>query len=194
VHGTSTRKVDDLVRARGVDAGISKSEVSRICAELDAEVAAFGLRSLAHTAFPYLFVDATYRKARPWTSFPEATAHAVGCDAEFARLELRSDPQRWAALAAAGVLRQAHQVTSNWAKGPLRREIERLAQRARIDLRQPDAKAEGPLPRVRPQNMVSPHARSGSSNTWLRAGPTGRSPARSSSAREPPASTFQHHE
>jgi AraC-like DNA-binding protein len=34
VHGTSTRKVDDLVKALGVDAGISKSEVSRICGEL----------------------------------------------------------------------------------------------------------------------------------------------------------------
>jgi putative transposase len=48
----------------GVDSGISKSEVSRICGELDAEVAAFGSRSLAHTAFPYVFVDATYLKAR----------------------------------------------------------------------------------------------------------------------------------
>jgi putative transposase len=64
VHGTSTRKVDDLVRALGVEAGISKSEVSRICAELDAEVAAFRSRSLGHSGFPYLFVDATYLKAR----------------------------------------------------------------------------------------------------------------------------------
>jgi putative transposase len=64
VHGTSTRKVDDLVRALGVEAGISKSEVSRICAELDDEVGAFRSRSLAHTCFPYLFVDATYLKAR----------------------------------------------------------------------------------------------------------------------------------
>jgi putative transposase len=64
VHGTSTRKVDDLVKALGVDSGISKSEVSRICAELDAEVAAFRSRSLTHTCFPYLFVDATYLKAR----------------------------------------------------------------------------------------------------------------------------------
>jgi len=64
VHGTSTRKVDDLVRALGVDAGISKSEVSRICAELDAEVASFRSRSLAHIAFPYVFLDATYLKAR----------------------------------------------------------------------------------------------------------------------------------
>jgi putative transposase len=59
VHGTSTRKVDDLVRALGVDAGISKSEVSRICGELDAEVAAFRSRPLSHIAFPYVFLDAT---------------------------------------------------------------------------------------------------------------------------------------
>jgi putative transposase len=64
VHGTSTRKVDDLVKALGVDSGISKSEVSRICAELDGEVAAFRSRSLAHTSFPYVFLDATYLKAR----------------------------------------------------------------------------------------------------------------------------------
>jgi putative transposase len=64
VHGTSTRKVDDLVKALGVDAGISRSEVSRICAELDGEVAAFRSRSLAHTGFPYVFLDATYLKAR----------------------------------------------------------------------------------------------------------------------------------
>jgi putative transposase len=64
VHGTSTRKVDDLVKALGVDSGISRSEVSRICTELDAEVAAFRSRSLSHTAFPHVFLDATYVKAR----------------------------------------------------------------------------------------------------------------------------------
>jgi putative transposase len=47
LHGTSTRKVDDLVFALGVEAGISKSEIARICAELDGEVAAFQSRSLA---------------------------------------------------------------------------------------------------------------------------------------------------
>src|SRR4051794_13903518 len=64
LHGTSTRKVDDLVKALGADSGISKSEVSRICAELDVEVAAFCDRSLAGTAFRYVFLDATYCKAR----------------------------------------------------------------------------------------------------------------------------------
>jgi putative transposase len=64
LHGVSTRKVDDLVRALGADTGISKSEVSRICADLDAEVSAFADRSLAERAFPYVFLDATYCKAR----------------------------------------------------------------------------------------------------------------------------------
>src|SRR6266571_2484893 len=64
LHGVSTRKVDDLVKALGADTGISKSEVSRICADLDEEVAGFRDRSLADQAFPYVFLDATYCKAR----------------------------------------------------------------------------------------------------------------------------------
>jgi putative transposase len=64
LHGVSTRKVDDLVRALGADTGISKSEVSRICADLDTEVGAFRDRSLTGQAFPYVFLDATYCKAR----------------------------------------------------------------------------------------------------------------------------------
>jgi hypothetical protein len=64
LHGISTREVDDLVRAPGADTGISKSEVSRICADLDAEVSSFRDRSLADQALPYLFLDATYRTAR----------------------------------------------------------------------------------------------------------------------------------
>jgi transposase-like protein len=63
VHGVSTRKVDDLVAALGIDTGISKSEVSRICAELDRVVATFRERRLDHTRFPYVFLDATYVKA-----------------------------------------------------------------------------------------------------------------------------------
>ena len=64
VKGVSTRKVDDLVKALGADSGISRSEVSRICAGLDQEVGAFRDRSLAGVAFPYVFLDATYCKAR----------------------------------------------------------------------------------------------------------------------------------
>jgi putative transposase len=64
VHGVSTRKVDDLVRGLGLEAGISKSEVSRICRELDGDLEAFRTRPLDHVAFPYVFVDATFLKAR----------------------------------------------------------------------------------------------------------------------------------
>ena len=64
VQGISTRSVDDLVRAMGVDSGVSKSEVSRICAGLDAEIAEFRNRSLTHTEFPYVFCDATFCKVR----------------------------------------------------------------------------------------------------------------------------------
>lgn len=54
VHGVSTRKVDDLVKALGADTGISKSEVSRICGNLDEDVAAFRDRPLADQAYPYV--------------------------------------------------------------------------------------------------------------------------------------------
>jgi hypothetical protein len=64
LHGVSTRKVDDLVKALGADTGISKSEVSRICADLDLEVGAFTGRDLSAMTFPYVFLDATYCKAR----------------------------------------------------------------------------------------------------------------------------------
>ena len=64
VNGVSTRSVDDLVAALGVDSGISKSEVSRICAGLDETVEAFRSRPLHHTTFPYVFLDATYLHVR----------------------------------------------------------------------------------------------------------------------------------
>jgi putative transposase len=64
LHGVSTRKVDDLVKALGAETGISKSEVSRICAGLDEEIAVFRDRTLATLDYPYVFLDATYCKAR----------------------------------------------------------------------------------------------------------------------------------
>ena len=66
VTGTSTRKVDDLVRALGVSSGISKSTVSRICAEIDEQVEVFRTRRLDHLEFPYVFVDATVRHEAPY--------------------------------------------------------------------------------------------------------------------------------
>jgi len=62
VKGISTRKVDDLVKALGID-GISRSEVSRICRVLDEEAKAFLGRPI-ETECPYLWLDATFHKVR----------------------------------------------------------------------------------------------------------------------------------
>lgn len=64
ITGTSTRKVDDLVKALGCDSGISKSTVSRICAEIDADVAVLRTRRLDHIGFVYVWLDATYLHVR----------------------------------------------------------------------------------------------------------------------------------
>lgn len=77
VNGISTRAVDDLVTALGIDSGISKSEVSRICAGLDETVAAFRSRPLHHTTFPYLFLDATYLHVRRTGAGGQVTSMAV---------------------------------------------------------------------------------------------------------------------
>ena len=62
VQGVSTRSVDDLVKAMGMS-GISKSQVSRLCEEIDDKVAAFLDRPL-EGEWPYLWIDATYVKVR----------------------------------------------------------------------------------------------------------------------------------
>lgn len=86
VHGVSTRSVDDLVVALGVDSGISKSEVSRICAGLDREIEAFRTRSLAHAEFPYVFADATFCKVRVGAHVvSQALVVATGVSAEGTR-------------------------------------------------------------------------------------------------------------
>ena len=68
VTGTSVRKVDDLVKAMGADTGMSKSEVSRICADLDEQVFAFADRDLSERGFPYLCLDARPGSAAPATA------------------------------------------------------------------------------------------------------------------------------
>ena len=62
VHGVSTRSVDDLVKAMGMT-GISKSQVSRLCEEIDEKVKAFLSRPIEGD-WPYLWIDATYVKVR----------------------------------------------------------------------------------------------------------------------------------
>ncbi|OYV53899.1 MAG: IS256 family transposase [Acidiphilium sp. 20-67-58] len=62
IQGISTRSVDDLVKAMGMD-GISKSQVSRLCGEIDERVNAFLTRPLEGD-WPYVWLDATYIKVR----------------------------------------------------------------------------------------------------------------------------------
>jgi transposase-like protein len=62
VHGVSTRSVDDLVKAMGAS-GVSRSQVSRLCEEIDGKVKAFLDRPIEGD-WPYLWIDATYVKAR----------------------------------------------------------------------------------------------------------------------------------
>jgi len=62
IQGISTRSVDELVKALGMS-GVSKSEVSRLCAELDERVTAFLERPIEGD-WPYLWIDATYVKTR----------------------------------------------------------------------------------------------------------------------------------
>jgi len=103
VHGVSTRKVDHLVKAPGVD-GLSKSEVSRICAELDTAVAVFRTRALTGE-HRYLWVDATYRKVRvDGRVISQATVVAVGStsdgDRQVLGVEVRPSEDRafWTAF------------------------------------------------------------------------------------------------
>ncbi|MBO0766217.1 MAG: transposase [Hyphomicrobiaceae bacterium] len=62
MHGVSTRSVDDLVKAMGMT-GISKSQVSRLCADTDQRVKTFLERPI-ESSWPYLWIDATYVKVR----------------------------------------------------------------------------------------------------------------------------------
>lgn len=62
VHGVSTRSVDDLIKAMG-GTGVSKSQVSRLCEEIDERVNAFLDRPL-EGEWPYVWLDATYVKVR----------------------------------------------------------------------------------------------------------------------------------
>ena len=62
VQGISTRSVDELVRAMG-GSGVSKSQVSRLCEEIDEKVQAFLTRPIEGD-WPYLWIDATYVKVR----------------------------------------------------------------------------------------------------------------------------------
>lgn len=94
LQGVSTRKVDDLVKALGADSGISKSEVSRICADLDADVAEFRDRSLADTQFPDVFLDAMCCKVRVCENPGTGTGGRVVSRAVVIATRVRADGHR----------------------------------------------------------------------------------------------------
>ena len=80
-QGISTRSVDDLVQAMGMS-GISKSQVSRLCEEIDVRVKAF-LDRPVEGDWPYLWIDATYIKVRQnGRIVPVAVIVAVGANAD----------------------------------------------------------------------------------------------------------------
>jgi hypothetical protein len=62
IQGVSTRSVDDLIQAMGMS-GISKSQVSRLCGEIDEKLQTFLNRPL-EVDWPYIWLDATYEKVR----------------------------------------------------------------------------------------------------------------------------------
>jgi transposase-like protein len=81
IQGISTRSVDDLVRAMGMD-GVSKSQVSRLCAEIDERVQDFLTRPIEGD-WPYLWLDATYVKVREAGRIvPVAVTIAVGVNSD----------------------------------------------------------------------------------------------------------------
>ena len=79
LHGVSTRKVDDLVKALGADSGISKTEVSRICADLDSEVAAFRDRWPARPSRTSLSTPPTARPGSTAALSPKRWSWPPGC-------------------------------------------------------------------------------------------------------------------
>ena len=90
VQGVSTRSVDDLVKAMGMS-GISKSQVSRLCGEIDDKVKAFLNRPIEGD-WPYLWIDATYVKVRSQGRIVSAAVIvAVGVNADGRREILGMD-------------------------------------------------------------------------------------------------------
>ncbi len=90
VQGVSTRRVDELVKSLGMT-GISKSQVSRVCAELDEEVERFRSRPL-EGKYPYVWLDATFVKTREQGRVvSQAIVIAIGVNAEGVREVLGLD-------------------------------------------------------------------------------------------------------
>jgi putative transposase len=88
VQGVSTRRVDELAQALGLQ-GISKSQVSLVCQELDTEVERFRTRTLGEAAYPYVWLDATFVKARrDGRVVSQAVVIAIGLNAQTGQREV----------------------------------------------------------------------------------------------------------
>lgn len=88
VQGVSTRRVDELAQTLGLT-GISKSQVSALCADLDAEVERFRSRTLGEASYPYIWLDATYLKARTnGRVMSQAVVIALGLNAQTGQREV----------------------------------------------------------------------------------------------------------
>ncbi|MDA8392167.1 MAG: IS256 family transposase [Actinomycetota bacterium] len=104
VEGVSTRRVDDLVKAMGIE-GISKSEVSRMAAELDQKVAEFRDRPLDAGPYRYLWIDALTQRVREGGRVVNVSAViATACNAEGRReivgfdIVTTEDTEAWTAF------------------------------------------------------------------------------------------------
>jgi putative transposase len=137
ICGVSTRKVDALVAALGSQSGISKSQVSRICQDIDEQVQAFLNRPLQESGYAYVYLDATYLHGRLGKALQvcsRAVVVAMGVNAdgrrellglkvgdsesegfwsEFARCQLR----RRARCLAGGALPQGHRAHERGQRG-----------------------------------------------------------------------------
>jgi transposase-like protein len=88
VQGVSTRRVDELVQSLGL-AGMSKSQVSLLCAELDAAVERFRTRPLTGANYPYVWLDATFVKGRQaGRVVAQAVVIAIGLNAATGQREV----------------------------------------------------------------------------------------------------------
>jgi putative transposase len=88
VQGVSTRRVDELVQTLGLH-GISKSQVALLCQELDAAVERFRTRPLDTASYPYVWLDATYVKARiAGRVIGQAVVIAIGLNAATGQREV----------------------------------------------------------------------------------------------------------
>ena len=176
VQGVSTRSVDDLVQAMGMS-GISKSQVSRLCAEIDDKVKAFLARPIEGD-WPYLWIDATYVKVRQQGRIVSvAVIVAVGVNSDGRREVLGMDigPSEaetfWTAflrkLARRGlrgvklVVSDAHEGIKATVAKVLNASWQRFVTHGPIPARAADASSPPSSPPRSPRTMPRPHEANG---------------------------------